>query len=525
MTEPLKAMDFVVPKSDDGQLIPLARALKNVLPDMSWNKVRDMCATGKVRVDGMPARDSRHQIDGGVRIQVDPNAPNKPEKARFARKLLTILFEDTQLLVIDKPAGVSTVPFEAGERSTVLDLVRKTWRAHGTTNPRTALRVVHRLDRNTSGVMVLAKTEETRSMLAAMFRTHSLERNYVAVIQGDFRDEHRRIFSFIATDRGDGLRGSVKPPLRGKEAVTHVERLEALEGATLVRCILESGRTHQIRIHLSEAGHPVLGETAYIRDHEGPLLKAPRLALHATYLGFRHPGTGRFLHFDAELPQDLVDLITSLGGSGQLPPRERRERDQSHSPHRGGADRGRSGQTPRGGSDGPRGGHARSNRRDGEQRGQQQRGRHAVKNWWQDGEEEKQIGRDKPRGTRRQEGGSGQEDRGGHRWAGTSQSRGPANQSRGPAKPFRRKPGGDNDGRGTQTRPGRSGWEEPESKGGTQSNATGSAKSNTRRRTARPPQVQTPSLEAEKRKKLEKLEGDFGAMRNNAMKKKGEEQD
>ncbi len=196
--------------------------------------------------------------------------------------------------------------------------------------PRTLpVRAVHRLDRETSGLMVFARTVPAERALVHQFRRHSIHRAYVAIAHGDVQAQ--TIASQLVRDRGDGRRGSTKLPKAGKRAVTHIRPLESLKDYTVVACRLETGRTHQIRIHLSEHGHFVCGDKVYCQPlFKKPLVDrsgAPRLALHAAELGFVHPITGESLDFTMPLPPDLQQLLNRLrkqagkpeGGSPQIP--------------------------------------------------------------------------------------------------------------------------------------------------------------------------------------------------------------
>jgi 23S rRNA pseudouridine1911/1915/1917 synthase len=179
-----------------------------------------------------------------------------------------------------------------------------------------SVRLVHRLDRDTSGVMLLALSPEAERRLVQMFRRHAVHRVYQALVLG--RIETQTIESNLVRDRGDRRRGSTNLPDAGKRAVTHLRPLEFLEGYTLVECRLETGRTHQIRIQLAEAGHPLCGEKVYhkplfrppIEDRSG----AQRQALHAAELGFRHPITDVDLRFEMPLPPDMARLLATLRG-------------------------------------------------------------------------------------------------------------------------------------------------------------------------------------------------------------------
>jgi 23S rRNA pseudouridine1911/1915/1917 synthase len=180
--------------------------------------------------------------------------------------------------------------------------------------PPAPVRAVHRLDKETSGLVVFARTPEAESALGKQFRAHAVERSYLAVVRG--RACEGRIESRLVRNRGDGRRGSTTEAGGGQHAVTHVRLVEALGEYSLVECRLETGRTHQVRIHLGEAGTPLCGERVYDRPPHGrPLPDAsgfPRVALHAAVLGFEHPATGERLLWRSPLPQDMADLVRRL---------------------------------------------------------------------------------------------------------------------------------------------------------------------------------------------------------------------
>jgi 23S rRNA pseudouridine1911/1915/1917 synthase len=166
--------------------------------------------------------------------------------------------------------------------------------------------------------MVFARSWLAKERLAEQFRTHSVQRRYTGIAHGQVLSTTVR--SHLVRDRGDGLRGSIERVGEArrqdagpaKVAITHLELLEDLVGASLISCRLETGRTHQIRIHLGELGHPLLGERAYMRDYRGELLPAPRLMLHAAELGFRHPGSGAPVHWEQALPEDMQSVLSAL---------------------------------------------------------------------------------------------------------------------------------------------------------------------------------------------------------------------
>jgi 23S rRNA pseudouridine1911/1915/1917 synthase len=176
------------------------------------------------------------------------------------------------------------------------------------------VRPVHRLDRETSGLMVFARTVPAERILGAQFREHTTHRRYLAVVLGTVKAQ--TIETFLVRDRGDTRRGSTHEPGVGKRAVTHVKPLEALGDYTLIECRLETGRTHQIRIHLSELGHPLCGDKVYnqplFKKPRVDLSGAPRLALHATELTVDHPTSGEAMTFQMDLPADLRAFVERL---------------------------------------------------------------------------------------------------------------------------------------------------------------------------------------------------------------------
>jgi len=291
--------------------VTIAAALRGQLPGESWERIRKLCTSGKVFVDDERALDPARRVRAGQRVSLDRAAPRPdPTPAGFR-----VVFEDAHLIVVDKPSGISSVPYDRKETGTAMDLIRAVWRRKGKRATATPLYVVHRIDKDTSGLLCFAKTRLAERALHAVFQRHTAERTYLALAEGAV--VATRIESVLAPDRGDGIRGSTRHTDQGQRAVTHIEPLRRLPDATLCRVRLETGRTHQIRIHLSERGHPIVGETVYIRY----LLRAgktpissPRLMLHAASLGFAHPVTGVTLTWTAAPPADFAAVYESLGG-------------------------------------------------------------------------------------------------------------------------------------------------------------------------------------------------------------------
>jgi 23S rRNA pseudouridine1911/1915/1917 synthase len=251
---------------------------------------------------------------------------DRPAPRPRQHEVIKIAYLDTHLVVVEKPSGVSTVrhplerdwPAKRKELSPTLEeivprlIAQREGRNRKGPPPR--LRVVHRLDKETSGLVVFARTVPAERGLGKQFHAHSVLRRYLAVIPGSLLSQ--RIATRLVRDRGDGRRGSAKLPGVGKQAVTNIELVEKLGGYSMVSCRLETGRTHQIRIHLAEMGHPVCGEKVYNRKLGGPTEEdrsgAPRLALHAIELGFTHPISGTMLRWTMQLPEDLQTFWTRL---------------------------------------------------------------------------------------------------------------------------------------------------------------------------------------------------------------------
>jgi 23S rRNA pseudouridine1911/1915/1917 synthase len=286
---------------------PLDRQLRGFFEGASWNAVRALIESGKVSVDGDVVREPNRLVAAGAGVRVTMRAPRTKGPALPAELIAHV---DTQVVIVRKPAGISTVPYDENETGTLSELVEAALKRKG--GPLTPIGIVHRIDKETSGLVVFARTLTAKRTLKQQFRTHTVKRRYLALAHGAVAPG--TLESRLVKDRGDGRRGSTENPTLGREAVTHVRVLEKLRGATLVECRLETGRTHQIRIHLAESGHPLLGERVYSKNYRGTLLPAPRLMLHAIELGFEHPTTGAPLHFEEPMPGEMRRVLETLRG-------------------------------------------------------------------------------------------------------------------------------------------------------------------------------------------------------------------
>jgi 23S rRNA pseudouridine1911/1915/1917 synthase len=332
---------FTVARSEQGR--SLADVLRARLRLPREEAVR-LVQQRRVRVLGSPCLDPGRRVHPGQRIEVLPpphgGGVSSRRKARRGeppdrsnkgpRPILR--YVDEHLVVVEKPAGLTTMRHahetaEFGSRArrflppTLADLLPQLIAEQQPGKPG-RVRAVHRLDKETSGLLVFARTVEAERHLGQQFRAHATERLYRAIVRGKARSQ--RIESWLLEDRGDGRRGSSPTPGQGQRAVTHVRVVEELGDYTLVECRLETGRTHQVRIHLGEAGTPLCGETVYDRPlHAAPVPDgsgAPRVALHAATLGLVHPATGQRMRWESPLPADLAGMLERLRGRSEPRP-------------------------------------------------------------------------------------------------------------------------------------------------------------------------------------------------------------
>jgi 23S rRNA pseudouridine1911/1915/1917 synthase len=305
----------------------LQAALRAWLPDASWSRIKRLIADRHVQINGNVCVDATRSLQLGevVRVSAHPLVP------AVRAEDVQLVHVDPHVVVVDKPAGVTTLR-HAQEREwsaqrknrepTLEEWVAKLLQqqeprpARERSKSSMSVRAVHRLDRDTSGLMVFARSPAAEVALIRQFKVHSVERAYVAIALGNVAAS--TITSYLVRDRGDGLRGSTADPEQpgAERAVTHVEPLEQLADHTVVQCRLETGRTHQIRIHLAEQGHMLCGEKMYNRSRDGSVVHdssgAPRQMLHAAALGFVHPESHESVRFLSPLPRDMQRVLRQL---------------------------------------------------------------------------------------------------------------------------------------------------------------------------------------------------------------------
>jgi 23S rRNA pseudouridine1911/1915/1917 synthase len=306
-------LELEVPADGDG--IRLDRFLVSVLPQHSRSQIQRLIKEGMVRVDGHEARPNR-AVKAGQRITV--SVPASVETATRPEPLpLTICYQDEDLLVIDKPAGLVVHPSAGHASGTLVNaLLHHADNLSGVGGEKRP-GIVHRLDRGTSGLMVVAKNDAAHAELARQFQAREVEKRYVALVWGHMQ-AGRRIDAPIGRDPANRKKMSARSR-RAREAVTRITAAEPLGPAlTLVEVAIQTGRTHQIRVHLSAVGHPVVGDALYGGVHRrvpGDVKAVTRLDrpfLHAARLVFKHPADGRAMAFDSGLPPDLQRVLDDL---------------------------------------------------------------------------------------------------------------------------------------------------------------------------------------------------------------------
>jgi 23S rRNA pseudouridine1911/1915/1917 synthase len=293
----------------------LDRALAAAVPTMSRERLKALIRSGALD----PAvRDPATKVKGTESFKL---AVSEPEPAHNEPQdiPLNIVFEDDHLLVIDKAAGLVVHPAAGNRDRTLVNALLHHCGASlsgigGVARPG----IVHRIDKDTSGLLVVAKTDVAHEGLARQFARHSIERRYLAIVSGVPRTAAGTVDAPLARSSANRKKIAVVKDGRGKRAVTHWKRLDVLRDAALIECRLETGRTHQVRVHMASIGHPLLGDSVYGgfgKTHRKLLneLDFHRQALHAAGLGFIHPVTKNRLSFESGMPTDMQELFTALG--------------------------------------------------------------------------------------------------------------------------------------------------------------------------------------------------------------------
>lgn len=306
------------------QMVRIDKFLIDRLPATSRNRVQNAVKAGNVLVDGRAVKSS-YKIKPGEVIQVVMAYPPRDTTIYPEAIPLNILFEDEELMIINKPPGMVVHPGHGNPNGTLVNgLVHHLNHLPTHRNGETRPGLVHRIDKDTSGLLVIAKTEYAMTHLARQFFDHSIDRTYWALVWGDFEAETGTVNAHLDRDPRDRIKMAAFPDgSKGKHAITHYKVLEKLGYVSLLAYTLETGRTHQIRVHSAFMGHPIFNDSVYGGNRlvkgttfnkykqfvENCFQLMPRMALHAKSLGFTHPTSGKRLHFESELPDDFVAVL------------------------------------------------------------------------------------------------------------------------------------------------------------------------------------------------------------------------
>jgi 23S rRNA pseudouridine1911/1915/1917 synthase len=295
----------------------LDRALAVLIPTMSRERLKALVSAGEVSRDGAPVRDPALKIRDVADYLINIPAPT-PAHNEAQDIALTIVYEDDHLLVVDKPAGLVVHPAAGNFDGTLVNALLHHCAGRlsgigGVARPG----IVHRIDKDTSGLLVVAKTDRAHEGLAKQFADHSIERKYHAMVAGVPLRSGGTVDAPLARSPANRKKIAICAPGQGRRAVTHYRVLEPLSGAALIECRLETGRTHQVRVHMASINHPLIGDPVYGRArpaHAAILreLNFARQALHATLIGFIHPVDRKNMVFESPMPIDMQQLFTKL---------------------------------------------------------------------------------------------------------------------------------------------------------------------------------------------------------------------
>ncbi len=311
---------LVVPPELDGERLDLV--LVRLSEGLSRTRAQESIRNGAIRIDGRGATRPAERVEAGQRIEILEIEPARARSGGLERAELSVVFEDSDLAVIDKPAGLVTHPSRLVRGGTVAELAAQRFGALPTAQGPDRPGIVHRLDADTSGLMVLAKTEAAAQALVRMFRERQVEKEYFAIVFGEPRFDSEWIEAPIGRTRGRADRMSIVDVGEGRAARTYYETRARFRGFALLRVRPETGRTHQVRVHLASIGHPLVGDRLYrgskggrkglAREMPAGAPRIERHALHAASLAFAHPRTGHRSVFRSELPQDMRAFLDWL---------------------------------------------------------------------------------------------------------------------------------------------------------------------------------------------------------------------
>jgi 23S rRNA pseudouridine1911/1915/1917 synthase len=315
MDRGVSTIDATISAAADGWR--LDRALADAVPSLSRERLKALIAAGAVIGDAGPVRDPSRKAVGGAAFRVEVPAPTPAHNEAQAIDLV-IAYEDEHLIVVDKPAGLVVHPAAGNLDGTLVNALLHHCAGQlsgigGVARPG----IVHRIDKDTSGLIVAAKHDRAHEGLARQFKAHSIDRRYLAIVGGRPATGSGMVDARLGRSSANRKKMAIVGGEAGKHAITHWRLIDPLRDAALIECRLETGRTHQVRVHMASIGHPLLGDPVYGKSKavHRPILETlgfRRQALHATRLGFIHPVTSTALSFESGMPGDMQELFNQL---------------------------------------------------------------------------------------------------------------------------------------------------------------------------------------------------------------------
>lgn len=300
----MEEMIYTIEEEFEGERID--KYLSKVFIDKSRSYLQGLIEKGNIIVNDKEIK-SNYKLK--VFDEVKVNLPEPIELKVEAENIpLDILYEDSDLIVVNKPQGMVVHPAPGNYNGTLVNALLYHCKDLSSINGVVRPGIVHRIDKDTTGVLVVAKNDEAHNFLSDQLRDHSMKREYYAIVEGRLKDDNGTIDKPLGRNKKDRLKIGIVPD--GRRAVTHYEVVERYKGTTLVKCVLETGRTHQIRVHMASIGHPLVGDTTYGLKKQR--FKLAGQALHAKVLGFIHPRTKEYMEFSSELPIYFKELVDKL---------------------------------------------------------------------------------------------------------------------------------------------------------------------------------------------------------------------
>ena len=301
--------EFIIEEEMQGTRLDMVLSL--VIEEASRNHLQKLIESGEVRVNGSVNDSKKYKVKAGDAIKVSIPEPVhldvKPEDIP-----IEIVYEDEDVLIVNKAKGMVVHPAAGNHTGTLVNAILFHCKSLSSINGVIRPGIVHRIDKDTSGLLMIAKNDAAHRSLAEQLASHSITRAYRAVVYNNFQENQGTVNAPVGRDPKNRLKMAVTQ-LNSKEAVTHYKVLQRFGAFTYIEARLETGRTHQIRVHMAYINHPLLGDVVY-----GPKKKALGIEtqmLHAKLLGFRHPKTGAYMEFDSKLPQEFENIIKKLGGT------------------------------------------------------------------------------------------------------------------------------------------------------------------------------------------------------------------